>query len=131
MVKPGASWCKHLVLWHRVNELEGVPHSPPQAAPEALEDQMRELLRDGGTLDASETVPKYDAREGEEDGGAVGEVGEHESVGDAAVLVEDDEVGDAVRPARICELLHDVVSSVDPRGIWDAKPHFLQRELQV
>ena len=79
-------------------------------------------------MHVTQAVPKHDAREREEDGRAVREVGEHECVGDTAVLVEDDEVGDPVRAASVGELLHDVVSAVDASRVGEAEAHFLQRE---
>jgi len=42
------------------------------------------------------------------------EVGDDESVWDTAVLVDDDEVGQAVRSAGGCELVDGVATSIQP-----------------
>lgn len=77
-------------------ELERIPHSLSETAAEPLEDQMGEHLANGASLHILETMSEDDTAEGKEDGRTVRKVGEHESVGDTSMLVEDNEVGDGV-----------------------------------
>lgn len=136
------------LLGHREAKLECVPYSTSQRATESskrtpsasisshrdkierltLEDQMRVLLAHRRSLHVTQTVPKHDARKRKEDGWTMREVRKHERVGYAAVLVEDDEVGDSVCTAGVGELLHDVVSAVDASRVGEAEAHFLGEE---
>lgn len=70
-------------------------------------------------------MPQHDARQREQDRRAVREVAEHERVGNATVLVDDDQVGHLVRAARVGEFVHDVVTAVDPGRVGHAEAEFL------
>mgnify|MGYP006969722754 FL=1 len=70
-------------------------------------------------------MPQHHPRQSEQDGRTVREVTEHERVGDAAVLVHDDEVRHLVRAARVGQFGHDVVTAVDAGRIGNAEAQFL------
>lgn len=76
-------------------------------------------------------MPQHHPRQSEQDGRSVREMTEHERVGDAAVLVHDDEVRHLVRAARIGQFGHDVVTAVDAGRIGNAEAQFLFERREV
>jgi hypothetical protein len=109
-------------LFHAQTLISSLPRSQNVAR-----SSLRILLRHSRALHTLQTMPQHDSGQGEQHGRSVGEVAEHEGVGDAAVLVEDDEVGDAVGTTGVGKLFHDVVSAVDASRVGKAKAHFLLR----
>ena len=58
---------------------------------------------------------------------AVRKVGDDESVGNSAMFMEDDEVGNIIGPTGFCKFFHDVVATVESMRVWEYEPHFLKR----
>jgi hypothetical protein len=135
-------------LWYREDELQDVLDTLPQLGTETFEDQTVQSGRSGlsdrskktrrkedelrvgfadcRSLEGAKRVAKDDAGEGEEDSWAVREMGEHESIGNATVLVNDDEVGHLVCSARVGEFFHDVVTAIDAGRVGDNEAEFLR-----
>jgi len=58
--------------------------------------------------------------------GSMREMRDDETVWLASVFMQDHEVGEFFGPACACDFVNNMISAVNPRGIWDYETHFLE-----
>jgi len=58
--------------------------------------------------------------------GSMWEMRDDETVRLASVFMQDHEVGEFFGSACLCDFVNNMISAVNPRGIWDHKTHFLE-----
>lgn len=105
--------------------LQDVGHPLAQLAREVVEDKMGVGLGHVGDF-ILHVMPQHHVLKAEVNGGPDWEVAQNESIGHAAVLVQQYQVCEVLIEAQIHEVLHHIGASVDPLSVGENNRHFLQ-----
>lgn len=113
-----------IVLGHGEERLEDTRDAFSEAGSEAIKDEVGVLLGNG-RVGGSHVVSESDIVERHAQRRAVGEVANDHGIGHAAVFVYEHEVRNALREARLHQVLHNGVTTVKSDSVWEAEAEFL------
>lgn len=113
-----------VVFRDREQRLEDAGDSLSETRREAVHDKMGVLLGHG-RVRGGDVMAEGDIVEGHAECGAVGQMADDHGVRNAAVFVNEHEVGHALGEAGLDEILHDGVTTVKTDRVWEAEAEFL------